>query len=131
MIFLDTSAVYALADAGDPHHDQARDRMRALLDAREALLTHNYVLLESIALVQHRMGLSAAASVARGMQLFDVEWVDRATHEEALSRLVQSGRSEVSLVDQVSFLVMQRRGLVSALAFDQDFLDAGFRLYGT
>jgi len=35
LIFLDTSAIYAMADRDDPHHQQARERFQALLEAGE------------------------------------------------------------------------------------------------
>lgn len=35
MIFLDTSAIYALADRADPRHQHAKARFQALLDAGE------------------------------------------------------------------------------------------------
>ena len=41
MIFLDTSAIYALADGGDPNH--AVERLQEILSFGEELLTHNYV----------------------------------------------------------------------------------------
>jgi predicted nucleic acid-binding protein len=129
MIFLDTSAIYALADAGDPNHDPARARFRAALQTGERFLTHNYVLLESIALVQHRLGLPAALRVAREGRRFDVEWVDEAMHDEAVAGLAGARPRRVSLVDQMSFLVMRRRGVAAALAFDDDFPQEGFRIY--
>jgi predicted nucleic acid-binding protein len=39
------------------------------------------------------------------------------------------GKRRVSLVDQVSFLVMRRRGARTAMAFDRDFEEEGFKLY--
>lgn len=128
MIFLDTSGIYALADRGDPHHDLARERFQALLDAGEEVLTHNYVLGEAMALVQSRLGLEAAIRLAEDCRAFHVEWVDEATHEEAIRRLARSAKRRVSLVDQVSFLVMKRRGVRVALAFDSDFEEAGFQI---
>lgn len=54
MIFIDTSAVYALADAGDPNHDAAVARFHQALGDGEPILTHNYVLIESAALLAER-----------------------------------------------------------------------------
>lgn len=129
MIFLDTSAIYAMADRGDPRHELARDRFRALIGAGEDILTHNYVLVESMALIQHRLGLIAALKLAHDSRAFEIEWVGKAVHEEAVRSLAGVRKRHVSVVDQVSFLIMRSRGVETALAFDRDFVDEGFRLY--
>lgn len=129
MIFLDTSAIYAMADQADPRYERAKERFEALLDMGERILTHNYVLVEAMALIQSRLGLTAALKLAHDCRAFDIEWVDEATHEEAVRRLTRLGSRQVSLVDQVSFLVMQRRGVQTALAFDSDFEREGFQVF--
>lgn len=129
MIFLDTSAIYALADRSDPVHGVARQRFEALLRGGEEVFTHNYVLLESMALLQGRLGLRAALNLAEDTRAFEIEWVDGATHHEAVRHLARSGRREISLVDQVSFLLMRRQGIQVALAFDRHFAEEGFRLF--
>ena len=63
MIFLDTSAIYALADRGDPRNEVAKERFQAVLQGGEGMLTHNYVLVESMALIQHRLGLTRHSSL--------------------------------------------------------------------
>jgi predicted nucleic acid-binding protein len=128
MIFLDTSAIYAMADRADPRHELAKERFRVLLEAGEEMLTHNYVLIESMALIQHRLGLAAALKLAHDSRVFEIEWVGKTAHDEAVRGLARS-RRHVSIVDQVSFLVMRLRGVEVALAFDRDFVDEGFRLY--
>jgi predicted nucleic acid-binding protein len=129
MIFLDTSAIYAMADQADPQHGRAREWFQTLLEIGERVLTHNYVLVEATALIQSRLGMAAALKFARDCRAFEIEWVDEATHEEAVHRLGRAGKRRVSLVDQVSFLVMQRRGVNVALAFDPDFELEGFQLF--
>jgi predicted nucleic acid-binding protein len=130
LIFVDTSALYALADKADPHHKRAVDLFGQLLSEGEPLLTHNYVLVEATALLQSRLGLPAAISLARSSENFDVVWVDKARHREALDHLERSGKRRVSLVDQVSFLIMRERKVERAFAFDPDFEVEGFRLAG-
>ena len=44
MIFLDTSAVLALADLRDEHHAEAVAALESLMSAGNTLLSHNYVL---------------------------------------------------------------------------------------
>jgi predicted nucleic acid-binding protein len=129
MIFLDTSAIYALADRADPNHKQVRAYLRGVLEAGQTLITHNYVLVESMALLQRRLGLAAAVRFARDAEAFEVVWVDESIHSEAVARLEKTGTRGVSLVDAMSFLVMRKRGIRTALAFDADFVAAGFRLY--
>ena len=129
MTFLDTSAIYAMADLADPRHQRAKDRFQALVDAGERILTHNYVLVESMALIQSRLGLEPALKLAHDCRAFDIEWVNEAMHEEAVRRLARARKRQVSLVDQVSFLIMRRRGARTALAFDPDFEEEGFELF--
>ncbi len=129
MIFLDTSAIYAWADAADPNHSVSVRRLQAVLDSREELLTHNYVLVESTALLQTRLGLSAAAKLAKDAAAFVIEWVDDDLHASGLRELERARKRRVSLVDHISFLVMKRRGVATAFAFDPDFVSAGFQLF--
>jgi predicted nucleic acid-binding protein len=128
MTFLDTSAIYALADRGDPNHDTAVERLQQLLDSGEELITHNYVVLESIALIQSRLGFTPALSFAKECATFTIEWVDQSLHASGIRELQKSGKRQISLVDHISFLVMRRRAVTVAFAFDPDFEAAGFQL---
>jgi predicted nucleic acid-binding protein len=128
VIFLDTSAIYAWADAADPNHAAAVRRLQAILDGGEALLTHNYVLVESIALLQARLGVAAAIKLADDSKAFVIDWVDEDLHAAGIGELGRSKKRQVSLVDHISFLVMRRRHVDLAFAFDPDFITAGFGL---
>lgn len=103
--------------------------MDKLLQSGERLLTHNYILVESLALLQHRLGTAAAVKLAESASEFEIIWVDRKLHEGAIRRLARAGKRRVSFVDHVSFLVMKSRGIDRALAFDPDFLSEGFSLF--
>lgn len=128
MIFLDTSLVYALADQRDQFHHVARHRFEIALRSRRPLVTHSYVLVESMALLQRRLGVPAALQFSRDAAAFDIEWVGAALHRDAVKALAAGAGT--SLVDQVSFAVMRRRGIDEALTLDTDFVSAGFRLFG-
>jgi len=58
-----------------------------------------------------------------------VEWVDSDLQEEAEKELERIGKRGISLVDCTSFLVMRRRDVKKAFAFDPDFEDQGFTNY--
>lgn len=129
MIFLDTSAIYALADRGDPNHVQAREKFEAIVKSNVPLLLHDYVLLESIALVQSRLGHAAAIRFAKESRSFRIVWVDELLYDRAIRAWSRRTSGRVSLVDQVSFEVMRENDVHMALAFDQDFAREGFEVY--
>ena len=130
MIFIDTSAIYALADRRDAKHLDAKHLFGVLLQAKRRLFTHSYVLTESMALLDRRLGRAAMFAFASAVRTFEVEWVGVSLHGRAVEALRGAGRT-VSLVDQISFFVMQARGIDEAFAFDRHFESAGFRLYAT
>jgi len=129
MIFLDTSAIYALADKADPNHADACKKFDLALKAGEMFLVHNYVLVESGTVLQARLGLQSALAFLTDARAFDTEWVDSALHQEALKEFEKIGKKGISLVDCMSFLVMRRRGVRKILAFDTNFQDQGFTIY--
>jgi predicted nucleic acid-binding protein len=127
---LDTSAIYAWADTADANHHAAVRRLQAILESGQELLTHNYVLVESMALLQARLGRIAAMKLAKDSTAFAIEWVDQDLHALGIGELERSKARHVSLVDHISFLVMRRRQLAVAFAFDAGFTSAGFAIFG-
>jgi predicted nucleic acid-binding protein len=129
MIFLDTSAVYAMADQGDPNHAPALEKFNEVLATGEVLCLHNYILVESAALLQARLGLQVALQFLKEAAVFRIEWVDHGLHEKAVRELKRIGMRGVSFVDCLSFAVMREKQIKRALAFDPDFTAQGFVLY--
>ena len=130
MIFLDTSAAYAIADSADPNHRHASEWLQSALQRRETVLTHNYAVIESVALIQRRLGLQAGLTFIRGASLLRVHWVTRDEHQMAVDLLEQRGKRTLSLVDCVSFIVMRALNVSAALAYDSDFEREGFTTSG-
>lgn len=103
-----------------------------MLEGDEPLVTHNYVVVEAVALVQRRLGLEAVALLQDALlPVISKAWVERDLHDEALAATIAAARPEVSLVDRVSFALMRRRGLRRAFAFDAHFEEEGFELVGS
>ena len=125
--FVDTSAFYALMDADDAYHDAARDQWADLLGGRDQLVTTNYVLIETAALLQHRLGLAATRLFHQDVYpVLRVEWIGREVHEAAVAAVLGARRRRLSLVDCTSFDVMRRCGVRHAFAFDAHFGQQGF-----
>ena len=130
MIFFDTSAVVALADADDEHHDEAVRAMIRTMAESHALLTHSYILVESAAVLQSRLGLKSALAFLSDSRNFTVHWVTPGDHAEAAEMLSRRDRRKLSLVDCMSFVVMRKYGVTLALAYDSDFEAEGFDTVG-
>jgi predicted nucleic acid-binding protein len=126
-VFVDTSAIYALLVVTDAFHPQARGAFADLRASNARLLTTSYVLVESYALLQRRVGVEAVAAFReRFAPLLEVVWVGATLHEQGLDDLGRRGSTTVSLVDAVSFAAMREAGADTAFAFDAHFADEGF-----
>jgi len=126
-VFVDTSAVLAVLHADDEHHSRAAATFRSLLERETSLLTSNYCVLETVAIVQHRFGSKAVRRFhADLLPVFSVEWVDAAIHQEAMTALLTADRRRLSLVDCSSFSIMRRLGVTTAFHFDRHFREQGF-----
>jgi predicted nucleic acid-binding protein len=126
-VFLDTSGLYAVFDKDDVNHARARNTWLELLRDGTLLLTNNYVLLETAALLQHRIGLAAARALHEdAMPLLQVDWVTEDRHKAGMEAVLAAARKKLSLVDCVSFQTMRNRGVTTAFCFDAHFREQGF-----
>ncbi len=127
VIFVDTSAFYAILCANDPNHPAARQVWEQLIHNDEHLICTNYILLETLTLLQHRLGVEAVRVFQEDVVPWvHVEWIDVEHHQAAVNALLISGRRALSLVDCSSFEVMRRLSLSTAFAFDLHFSEQGF-----
>lgn len=126
-LFVDTSALYALIDHSEPRHAQATASLQEQAESGRRLTTHDYVAVETSALVQRRLGMRAVHVLHEHLlAAIDVRSVTESARDAAVTALLASERRGVSLVDWVSFEVMRRQGLEVAFAFDEDFAAQGF-----
>ena len=127
--FVDTSALLALLSQDDEHHQSAVSGWAMLASEETTLVTSNYVVLETVAVAQHRLGLDAVRALVRDvLPPIDVVFIDEPVQRAALSALLAAGRRRLSLVDCVSFEFMKAQGLRDALALDAHFAEEGFRV---
>ena len=128
-LFVDTSALFAFLDADQPRHADVIDAWEQAIMEERRLFTSNYVLVESFALVQRRLGLEALRALADILvPMLQPLWIDEELHAAAVAALFTAGRRKLSLVDCTSFELMRRHGLDEAFALDADFARQGFRL---
>jgi uncharacterized protein len=131
VIFVDTSAFFALLDADDMAHERARNAFEMLVRSLESLATTNYVIAETLSLVQRRLGMLAAKTLIRDIfPIVSCTYVDAALHESAIDLFVNENRRKLSFVDCASITYMRRQQIAQALAFDDDFERFGIETIG-
>jgi uncharacterized protein len=128
-VFVDTSALYAFLVRTDAAHAAVAEAMSAALEDGRTLRSTSYVLVETHALLQSRIGLAPVRDLdARIVPLLSATWVDAELHARGMRRLQREDRRSLSLVDCVSFEVMATDGIREALTLDRHFSEAGFEV---
>jgi predicted nucleic acid-binding protein len=129
-IFADTSALYAVLDADDNKHTKAKQFWDKVIKSDDNLVCHNYILVETSALVLRRLGMDAVYIFEQDIiPILRIFWVSRDVHQAAVSAQLIADRRSLNLVDCVSFDVMRRTGIRKAFAFDRHFQDLGYEIY--
>ena len=128
MIFADTSAFYALLDGDDAEHSRALRLWKGKPPGEGSLVTTNYVVLETMALLQSRLGMPAVRVFRDAiLPLVRIEWIDEVVHAQSVSAFIAADRRGLSLVDLSSFETMRRLEIRSVFTFDRHFRQYGFR----
>ncbi|MBW1999099.1 MAG: type II toxin-antitoxin system VapC family toxin [Deltaproteobacteria bacterium] len=130
-VFVDTSAFYALMDRSDKNHEEAADLWAQFLERDFYLHTSNYVIIETLSLLQNRLGFDAASLWYRDvLSIAEVIWVDGSMHDLAHELWLGLGRRKLSIVDCVSFVTMRHYKIEKAFAFDRHYDEQGFEIVG-
>lgn len=128
---MDTSALITILDSADPNHEVARTAWAELVASREPMVTSSYVVVETVSLLQSRYGLQAVRWFQDEMlPVFEVEWVNKAMHDKAVSTVLAGSRRGPSLVDCVGFELVRSRPVSGVFAYDKHFENRGFDLVG-
>jgi predicted nucleic acid-binding protein len=126
-IFIDTSALLAVINADDSYHEQAKNVWTDIVINGVSLISHNYILVETFALAQHRLGIEAVSVLQNDVvPLLRIEWVREPDHLSGITALIAANRRKLSLVDCISFIIMRKLGINKAFALDKHFKEQGF-----
>lgn len=129
-VFVDTGAYFALLSAADAHHAQFVPLFAAAARERWRLVTTNFVLTETHALVLSRApnGPRAALDFVEGVLSGPtrVERVTRTDERNALELLRKRWERGYSLCDALSFAVMRRLHIHEVLSPDGHFREQGY-----
>ena len=128
-VFLDTSYIIALEAADDQHHEEASRHWQSLTVALPSLVTTSYVLDEVVTFFNSRNRHAKAIEIgSRLLSSSSVQFVhvDEVLFYEGWQYFKQHPDKTYSLTDCISFVLMERLGIRTALAFDRHFVQAGF-----
>lgn len=126
-LFVDTSAFAAAAVAGDQWHRRAVEITNALARRGQVMITTNFVVAETHALVLSRAGRVVALRVFERMtaRADRVVRVTNGDEQRAREILMRFDDKDFSYTDATSFAVMERLGLTQAFTFDRHFAQFG------
>jgi hypothetical protein len=131
-IFVDTSGWDAIADGGDPNHETAL-LFRDEIAGQRRLVVTNYILDELYTLLLMNVGYQRVVEFKRKLDvlvqegILEVIWVSEEMAAEAWTVFEQFNVDKHwSFTDCVSYVVMKRRDIAEAFAFDHHFGQMGF-----
>ena len=125
MIFADTSGLFALLVNNDLMHVRAKLNFAYFAQHRAQLLTSSFV--ETAALLQRRVGLEAVVDFqSKIMPLLEMIWVNGDLYTRAIQRLFAFNNRNISLVDCLSFEIMESREIEVVFTFVMHFPQNGF-----
>lgn len=124
-IYVDTGAFFALSDVKDTHHRRASEYTRRV-EKQAHFVTSSYVVIEAWLLIRNKLGYRAAldflvrvrGGAAQIRQVTDTDLT------KAMEIMTTYADQEFSLVDAVSFVLMERLEIDTSFTFD-----AHFRIY--
>ena len=125
LLFVDTSAWYALLDRKDRNHAGA---VRFLRDSHDPLVTSTYVLDETVTLVKRHLGHTMAARFGHQLWAEEIARLVRVSPEDemvAWEIFTRHPDKGYSYTDCTSFALMQRLRLDAAFAYDAHFEQFG------
>lgn len=128
--FLDAAYAIALSVESDAHHQRAEELADQILTNQTPLVTTRAVLLEignALSKLRYRLAASELLDALERDPQVELVLITEELYQQALALFCSRLDKEWGLIDCVSFIVMQERGLTNALTTDEHFEQAGFR----
>ena len=132
MIFVDTSAWYAVEVEDDVNHEAASKFLSTIAQGKHGIsITTDYVLDETLTLLRSRRSLSSASAFIdkiKKSKSIRVFWVEEGLFEKALDIFQSSERKTWRFTDCTSFALMKELLIPEAFTFDRHFREAGLQI---
>ena len=131
-VFVDTSAYYAFIDRTDVSHIAAQSQFIRMFGDGTELVTTNFVLAETHALLLNRIGHIAAIRFLNTFFQSSMTLIRVTEADETSARQIIFAASDkdYSYTDATSFAVMNRLHIKVAFTLDHHFAQQGFQVLG-
>jgi hypothetical protein len=130
LIFVDTSAWYAVEVEDDVNHEKACKFLSLIASGKYGIsITTDYVLDETLTLLRSRRDLTSATTFMDKIKKSSsvrVFWIDENLFEKALDIFQKSNHKSWSFTDCTSFVLMRELSISEAFTFDSHFREAAF-----
>lgn len=127
--FLDTVFIQALLNRRDQYHEQAKELLPQVRQAREVWTTEAVLVEVGNALSKiNRTGASTFIRQCYHTENMHVVTVDTSLLERALMLYATRTDKAWGLTDCLSFVVMEQEGVTTAVTADAHFVQAGFQI---
>jgi len=128
-MFVDTGGFYAMLDPNDYWHADAKHRVESPKVKSEHFITTDYVLDETVTLLQTR-GIAHVATPwlenLFGSDACTIVWMNADRFDQVCKFFAKHSDKQWSFTDCFSFCVMQERNIRQALVSDKHFRQAGY-----
>lgn len=129
---MDTSYILALEIKNEEAHKQVLQNWVILAQSKPVLVTITYIFDEIVTFFNSRNVHHKAVEIGnRLLSSPDLELVeiDRTLFNRGWQYFQKYQDKSYSLTDCLSFIVMEERGIITALTLDDHFIQAGFQIF--
>lgn len=127
VIFIDTGALFAAANAKDKDHQKAKGFLTKLAEEKVILLATNFIIAEIYTLMLRKIGRDEAIEYLEKLRnTAEIERVSEEDESKAWQIILRYQDKNFSYVDATSFAVMERLGIRDAFSFDEHFEQYSF-----
>lgn len=122
-VFVDANIFVALVNEKDSTHHKALKLMAKLAKHDPQLFTSSDIIKEAATIISQRIDHNSAIKFLNEIETGDIKmiFVDHQLHEEGLEEFKKQTSKNISCVDAISFVIMQKYDIPVVFTFDRDF----------
>jgi predicted nucleic acid-binding protein len=118
-VLIDSDAFVGLLYEKDAHHQKAVALFSQLENKKIALVSTNYIILETATVLSHRQGQSVARMFLKFVQQIPIIHIGEALHKQSLDLFRRQIRRGTSVVDCSNVVLMKHYGIPKIFSFDK------------